>query len=290
MGIPLNKQSNEFAYRYSWFHLARPLTLSGTISPILVGTAFAAQKGPIQLSNFIIVLTATLLIQIATNIFNDYFDFKGGQDKQKWTTIRETKMAPIHKDLPIVAGALIFVAILLGLWLALQSELWIIIVGVLGIAGGFCYSAGKYALSSIGLGEVIAAIFLGFATTILPYIVQGNELTLEIFVVAVPFALLIATMILTNNIRDIKKDNGFRHTIAIVIGKKRAIHILTALLILIYMWIIGLVFFNIIPTLSLVVFLAIPFAIRLLRCFLKSDTPQKEMMGMKCATYHHYTI
>src|SRR5690625_4289559 len=236
MGIPIHKEGKKFIYRYSWLHLARPLTLSGTISTTLVGTAYAAHKGTIQLSLLIIILIATLLIQIATNIFNDYFDFKNGQDKQKWGIQQSSKMSPVHKELPFVASGLIITASLSGLWLALQTDLWIIFVGILGIIFGFSYSAGKYALSSIGLGEVVAAIFLGFVPTILAYIIQGHQIDLQIILLATPFAAVIATMILTNNIRDIKKDVGFRQTIAIKIGRKWAIRILTGLLALPYLW------------------------------------------------------
>ena len=291
MGIPMKKKViQDFSYRYSWFHLIRPLTLSGTISPILIGTLYATKKGNIEIQYFIVLLLASLLIQIATNIFNDYFDFKQGQDKQKWTKQQEPLRTPRHHQLPYVAIGLIVLASFLGLWLAFRTEAWILLVGVLGILFGISYSAGQYALAAIGLGEVVAAIFLGMATTILAYVVQGNSIDWNIIFLSLPFVFLIATMILTNNIRDIKKDTGFRSTIAILIGRKWAIRILVGLLLLAYSSVIGLVLFHIVPKLALIVLLALPCAVRLRFSFRKVPQPEIEMLGMKWAAYHHWTF
>src|SRR5699024_723873 len=121
--------------------------------------------------------------------------------------------------------------------------------------------------SSIGLGELVAATFLGFATTILPFIVQGYPITFEVIMVAIPFALLISVMILTNNIRDIDKDNEFRKTIAIRLGRARSINLLILILAVLYIWMIVLVFFNIIPAISLISLLALPVVFQLLSSF-----------------------
>lgn len=285
MNIQLSNR--DFSYRYSWSHLARPLTLSGTISPILVGTAFAAHKGTIHIHYVIAFLIATLLIQIATNIFNDYFDFKNGQDENKWSqTIIPT--TPLHHELPWVATSLLSVAISIGLWLAFTTEFWIMIVGASGVLFGIGYSASSHSLSSIGLGEVVAAVFLGLATTILPYVVQGHPINWDIFLIAIPFSLIISVMILTNNIRDIQKDTGFRHTIAIVVGRKWALRILTMLLIFAYFSVIYLIFLNIIPVLSLIVLCAMPFAIRLRLAFQNNANHKAELQVMKWAAYHHW--
>ena len=290
MGIPLNKESSNFTYKYSWFHLARPLTLSGTISPVLVGTAYAAHKGIIAVDVFIVFLIAALLIQVATNILNDYFDFKNGQDTAKWTEITHSTSwkNPRHHELPYVASVLLAIAFLLGGWLVMQTGIWLAIVGSLGIIFGIYYSAGNFSFASIGLGEVVAAIFLGMMTTILPYMIQGNPLDFQIILIAIPFALIIATMILTNNIRDIIKDIGHRRTVAMLLGRKSAIQLLTLLLVSVYISLIVLVVFNIIPKMSMIGLLAIPLAIRLRFTFKKEMDAQKEMQVMKWAAYHHW--
>src|SRR5690625_4446522 len=99
-----------FYYRHSWFQLLRPLTLTGTISPIVAGTIFASYKGQIELKYFFAVLVASLLVQMSVNILNDYFDFQNGQDHEKWVEEEGLRRGPAHSSLPIIASVMLFFA------------------------------------------------------------------------------------------------------------------------------------------------------------------------------------
>ena len=64
-----------------YWHLMRPHTLTASIVPVLVGTATAklfllGSQDRIKFSLFLAMLIACLLIQAATNMFNEYYDFK----------------------------------------------------------------------------------------------------------------------------------------------------------------------------------------------------------------------
>jgi len=83
---------------------------------------------------------------------------------------------------------------------------------------GIKYSAGKHSLATLGLGEVVVFLFLGVVVTTLAFFVQTNIVLHYVIALSCIFGLLIATMILTNNIRDIKKDTGHRITIAVLLG------------------------------------------------------------------------
>ena len=48
--------------------------------PVLVGTAAAWAEGYFRPLPFVAALVAALLIQIGTNLANDYFDFRKGAD------------------------------------------------------------------------------------------------------------------------------------------------------------------------------------------------------------------
>ena len=61
----------------------RPHTLTAAVVPVLVGTATAkifllGSEDHLSLSLFLAMLLACLLIQAATNMFNEYYDFKKG--------------------------------------------------------------------------------------------------------------------------------------------------------------------------------------------------------------------
>ncbi|GGK03458.1 1,4-dihydroxy-2-naphthoate octaprenyltransferase [Lentibacillus kapialis] len=279
-----------YYYRASWIQLLRPMTLTGTITPVLAGTGMASIHGGIRFDIFFAMLTAALLIQSATNLFNDYYDFLHGQDREKWTVDVSEAKGPAHQRVSYLAGLMIFIACIIGVWLAFQSTLWIIPAGMTGIIFGYLYSAGPRPLCSIGLGETVAFTFLGPVVTIVGYIVQGHAVTFQIVILSLPFALIIASMILTNNIRDIKKDIAFRNTLATIIGRNRAVHLLTVMLSSAYLIVLALAAAGSIPSSAVIVLLALPIAFRLHWSFRKNATRSEELSGMKWAAWHHWTF
>lgn len=282
---------HKFAFRYSWLQLMRPPTLTGTITPILAGTALALQKGQVRLDLFICLFISALLVQAATNMLNDYFDFRNGQDREKWVHSAEPAFVrPAYDTIPFVAGTMLVIAAILGLWLAFQSGFWVVIVGTLSIIGGYFYSAGPVPLSSIALGEVVAAIFLGVVVTILPYTVQGNSLDGSILAASLPFALLIASMVFSNNLRDLEKDRNYRHTLAMLFGRQKSVYVLVIILLLAYGTVIGSAILEILPWTSSIVLLSIPLAIRLIWSFRFNATRTEEMIAMKWAARHHWVF
>ncbi|GAB4072881.1 1,4-dihydroxy-2-naphthoate polyprenyltransferase [Barrientosiimonas marina] len=279
-----------YFYRDSWIQLFRPMTLTGTITPVLTGTGMAAAQGKVQFTVFLAMLVASLLVQSAANLFNDYYDFLHGQDGQKWTDDSAEAHGPAHQTVFYLALTLLSAAAVIGLWLAVKSTFWIIPAGVLSILFGYLYSAGPRPLSSIGLGETVAFVFLGPVIMILSYVVQGCGLDADIFFASLPFAFMIASMILTNNIRDIAKDYEFRSTIAAIIGYKHAVHVLTALLLLVYLTVTGLILSGTIPLSAMIVLFALPFAIRLRWLLRQKSARAAELSSMKWAAWHHWAF
>lgn len=297
MSIPYVQHQSEsniqrYHHKQPWFQIARPLTLTGTLSPIIVGTIVASYNGSIHLDRFIVLVLAAVLVQAAANILNDYFDFANGQDADRWhmpMNDMNPDTGPAHQKLPVAAMGLLSIAAVLGVWLAMNSHFSIILIGIIGIFAGYKYSAGGHkSLSALGLGELTAAIFLGVVPVILSFIVQGQPLSWVAFAIAIPFALLISMMILTNNIRDIDKDEGFRKTIAIRFGKRRAVRLLTGLGVSVYLFVTFLVLIQVLPWTALIMYLALPVAYKLRMSFRKNATRSEEMKGMKTAAQHHW--
>src|SRR5699024_6021216 len=120
--------SNSYQFRGSWFQLIRPLTLTGTLTPILVGTAFAAKSAPIRWDFFVVFLIAATMLKARTNMLSYYFDFQNGQDKEKWLqpTNSSSILSPTYEAIPYMAGFLLGIAISIGAWLAIESSLWML--------------------------------------------------------------------------------------------------------------------------------------------------------------------
>jgi 1,4-dihydroxy-2-naphthoate octaprenyltransferase len=284
-------QENPYLYRSSWFQLMRPLTFSGTISPIIAGTALASLYAPIRWDVFFVMIIAALIVQTTANMFNDYFDFKNGQDAEKWKDAEERDgKEPAHHHIPYAAIAMLGIAVILGAWLSIQSSWWVALIGSISIVFGYLYSAGRHSLSALGLGELTAAVFLGFVTTILSYVIQGHAVDSFILAVALTFAMLIATMILSNNIRDLQKDQGFRNTLPMKLGRKNAARLLSVLLVSIYIWALLLIITQVIPWTATLSLFAIPVALRLRWSYRLKAARAEEIKGMKWAARHHWTF
>ncbi len=66
-----------------WWQLARPHTLTAAFVPVFLGTALAAKDHAVHIPLFLAMMIASLLIQAATNMFNEYFDFARGLDHEE---------------------------------------------------------------------------------------------------------------------------------------------------------------------------------------------------------------
>src|SRR5690625_6322173 len=67
-----------------WWRLLRPHTLTASFIPVFVGTMFAyITEDILQVGLFLAMLLASILIQAATNMFNEYYDYVRGLDNEK---------------------------------------------------------------------------------------------------------------------------------------------------------------------------------------------------------------
>ncbi|NSL53208.1 prenyltransferase [Calidifontibacillus erzurumensis] len=278
-------------YRESWFQLIRPLTFTGTLSPAIAGAALAKTFSPFRYDLFLAVLIVGLFVQSAVNMLNDYYDYQKGQDQEKWVVSEKISYMsnPPYHSVPLVAFTLFILAIIISIWVSIESHVaWILAIGGLGILSGYKYSAGKYSLSSLGLAEVIAFIFLGLFPTFVGYVVQSHAIDFSITALALPYAFVIMTMLLTNNIRDIQKDENIRRTLAMRLGRNRAAHLLTIILAIAYLSVFSLIYFRIIPLTAFFTIIALPAACKLRWLLRKNATRQDEMKSMKWAAIHHW--
>ncbi|QQK78780.1 prenyltransferase [Salicibibacter cibi] len=147
------EMSDAYIYHATWFRMIRPPTLTGSIMSVTAGTLLAAQYVEINILLFIVLIVTSLLIQAAVNMLNDYFDYMKGQEEGKWEALKNTATlrGPHYAQVPYVSIALTMLVSALTLWLASKSSFWIIPIGVVGLMIGYCYSAGKRSLSSLGL-------------------------------------------------------------------------------------------------------------------------------------------
>jgi 1,4-dihydroxy-2-naphthoate polyprenyltransferase len=204
---------------------ARPRTLPAAVAPVLVGTA-AAQlvSDDIRWGAFIGALLGSILIQIGTNLANDYSDAQRGADSaDRLGPVRVTSSGLIAPRRVLHATWIAFAAALaVGIYLATVAGWEILVVGAVSIAAGVLYTGGPRPYGYAGLGEVFVFVFFGLVAVNGSYYVQLEELDLLPFLLSIPVGLLSTAILVVNNVRDLDTDaRAGKRTLAVRLGRTR---------------------------------------------------------------------
>lgn len=269
-----------------WWHLTRPHTLTASFAPVLLGTAIAlvVEDSSIHIPLFLAMLVASLLIQAATNMFNEYYDYKRGLDNEHSVGIGGTIVRHGVAPKTIMQIALIFyiIATILGIYICAMSSWWLAVVGLICMGIGYLYTGGPIPIAYTPFGELVSGAVMGMGIVLIASFIQTGNVTLEAILVSVPSMILVGAIMLSNNIRDIKGDKeGGRKTLAILVGRQNAVYILSLFFIVSYLWILGLVIIEDLTYWSLLVLLSIPMPIKAVEIFQHKEKPIECMPAMK---------
>lgn len=260
-----------------YISLTRPHTLTASFVPVLVGTFSVLLFAPIRWDMFIAMLFATLLIQSATNMFNEYFDHKRGLDTHDSVGIAGAIVRNGMSPQSVFNFAVSFyvIAALIGLYIAFNSSLWILLIGIISMAVGYLYTGGPFPISWTPFGEVFAGLFMGTIIIMITFFIHTGTLHYFPLLMSIPVAITIGLINMANNIRDRKKDKeSGRKTFVILVGKPAAVMTSAVLLAFCYLFLIWITFFESIGSIFLLLpLLSAPVAYKTVVKWKKGDTP-----------------
>lgn len=269
-----------------WWHLTRPHTLTASFVPVLLGTmiALVIEKQSIHIPLFLAMLVASLLIQAATNMFNEYYDYKRGLDNENSVgiggTIVRHGVAP--RTIMNIALGFYAIAFILGMYICASTSWWLGAVGIICMLIGYLYTGGPYPIAYSPFGEIVSGFVMGMGIVLIAFFIQTNTVTHDAILISVPSMILVGAIMLANNIRDIVGDTeGGRKTLAILIGRKNAIYVLTMFFIVSYLWIIGLVIIEDLSYWTLLILISLPLPIKAIELFHLKKEPLEVMPAMK---------
>lgn len=211
----------------AWLLATRPKTLSAAAVPVMIGTAFAWRNTSEQFNWIpaILCLLFAWIMQIDSNLVNDYFDFKKGNDD-------ETRLGPkracsegwITSD-AMVWGILIttLLGCMTGIPLILYGGLEMVMVGIACVVFCFLYTT---LFSYHGLGDILVLLFFGIIPVCCTYYVcmplHQQIPTGEVIASSIACGLVIDALLIVNNYRDIDNDrsNG-KITLAVRLGESK---------------------------------------------------------------------
>lgn len=204
-----------------WISGARLRTLPAAIAPVLVGTALASPNQRWQ--EAALALLVALSLQIGVNYSNDYSDGIRGTDRDRVGPMRLVGSGAARANQVLtVALAFFFLAAVFGLFLALRTSLWLILVGAISILAAWGYTGGKNPYGYRALGELSVFLFFGLVAVIGTYYVQVERVTALSFLAALPIGAQACAILVLNNLRDRTKDSETgKRTLAVLMGDKR---------------------------------------------------------------------
>ncbi|MGN7479661.1 1,4-dihydroxy-2-naphthoate polyprenyltransferase [Solibacillus silvestris] len=269
-----------------WWHLTRPHTLTASFVPVLLGTSMALSINheTIHFGLFFAMLIASMLIQAATNMFNEYYDYKLGLDNENSVGIGGTIVRHGVAPKTIMAIALSFygIAMLLGVYICAMTSWWLVAVGLVCMLIGYLYTGGPYPIAYSPFGELVSGAVMGMGIVLIAFFIQTGDVTADAVIISVPSMILVGAIMLSNNIRDIVGDTeGGRKTMAILVGRRNAVTVLAAFFVVSYIWIIGLVIIGHLTPWALLVLLSAKKPAEAIKLFRAKEQPLEVMPAMK---------
>ena len=261
-----------------WYGLARPFTLTAAAVPVIFGTALAFTDGAFSWGPFLAMLFASLSIQAATNMFNEFYDEQRGLDTEGSVGIAGSIVQGRMKARDVLFGALFCytLALFLGLYLVYVGGWPILLLGCISALGGYVYSAGPRPIAYTPASEVTVFLFMGLVIVVITYGVQAGSYPLSVPLAAIPIGALVAAILLANNIRDLESDRkGGRNTIPVAFGRKGGVFVYRGLLLGSYLVGGALALIGVVPFGSLLFLLSTPLAIRLWSGVSASTVPER---------------
>ncbi len=261
----------------NWLKACRAYSFTASIIPCLVGASLAlylqAQANWLLLP---VIIICSVLMHAATNLTNDYYDFKRGVDQNyRYASGRcliDAMLTP--RQAKISALILFAISFILGLILVAQRGPWMLVLGITGICGGYFYTAMPIGYKYFGLGDILVFLLMGPLMVTGSYFALTGKFEPRVLLVSLPIGCLVTAILASNNIRDIKHDQELKiQTFAAVIGYKNAKREFYLLIIFSYLWVAALVILETLPLWSIAVFLSLPLSYKIIS-EIKNSEPQ----------------
>lgn len=210
-----------------WFQSCRPKTLPAAAAPVLIGAAMAYTDTDINILVLSVTLIAALLIQIATNLANDYYDYiKGADTADRLGPTRATQAGLVHPSQMKAAFILTFaLAVTAGLYLVYKGGLPILAIGLISIACGILYTAGPFSLGYLGLADIFVLVFFGPVAVGGTYYLQTATIAPHVIIAGLSPGLISVAILTVNNFRDCQTDRSAgKKTLVVRFGPRFGIY------------------------------------------------------------------
>jgi len=254
-----------------WLKAARAPFFTGSLAPVLVGTAAAFyHSGSIDWLRALLALLAITALHAGANLANDYYDHLSGNDEinltRAWPFTGGSRFIQEGWARPreILAASLISIAFgaLIGLYFVSLLGWPILLLGLFGAATGFFYTASPLRLGYRGLGEIVIFLDFGLLPVLGAHYVQTETFPAIAVLAGSVVGLLMTNVLWINQFQDAEADAavGKRHWV-VRLGLRSSVVVHAALFAAAYGLIAAGIAADILPAWSSLAFLSAPLAL-----------------------------
>ena len=289
----------------SFLKLVEIQTKAASVIPFLLGSFYTYYRyGEFSFKNAVIMFLSMIFFDMTTTALNNYVDYskavkKDGYGYEKHNAIVRDNLNP--KIVRIIIYFMLILASILGFILYRNTNIIVLILGVISFGIGIFYSFGAIPISRTPFGEIFSGLTQGFLLIFITIyihiynkgIVNIDLLSLNniiinfdlkeiinIFILSIPSVLGIANIMLANNICDIEEDReNRRYTLPIYIGKEKSLKLFEILYYFIYIIIFVGVIIKALPIVSILTLLVFKKVKKNIEAFKKLQT-KKDTFGL----------
>lgn len=273
-----------------WLKELRAPFFTAVIVPSILGFVIAVhQSVEINWIHFILTLFGVVFLHAGTNVANDYFDHKSGNDEinhefaHPFTGGSRLIQEKLLTPKTVLTESLIFFAMggVIGLYLTFTVGIGVLILGLVGAFIGYFYTAPPFRLSYHGIGELAVGLNCGIFVTLGAYYVQAGHFSWEPVIAGIPVGFLITAVLWINQFQDYQADKavGKNHWV-IRIGRKKAEKIYRILMLTTYLVIIVTSIAGWITQFAILALLTLPITLKAIKISSKQyDNPQRLILA-----------
>jgi 1,4-dihydroxy-2-naphthoate octaprenyltransferase len=265
------------------YEILRPFAFTASVIPVLAGAALAWVDELWNWAPFIAALLGAVFLHAGTNIVNEVYDVRKGIDSI--TSPRASHAivkGRMNERTALVLAAVFFaLAVAVGLYLVWLRGPAIVVLGLLGLIGGWGYTAPPLEYKNRALGVPIVFLLMGPLMVEGSYYAVSGEWSLTALVLSIPVGLLVAAILHGNEWRDIREDSRAGiSTLSARIGRRWAHYGYVALVLGAYIVLALSVIAGVLPAWTMLAILSLPFLAQVIRSAELGATGQPRAIAM----------
>lgn len=275
-----------------WLIMGRAAVLIMTFISAVLGGVFAAVDGVFDAGRFALATFGLVLAHLASNLANDYFDFRHGKDTPDSPRVRYGPHPLAHRGATpseLWVGTLITsaAAALIGLYLTQLAGRGVLAFIAAGGAILLGYTGGPFPLKYHGLGELAVCAVWGPLMVGGTYYVQAGQLPAWVIVASLPYAFGVTTVLLGKHLDKLGFDRGQKiGTLPVVLGEGAARRITQVLVVLMHVLGVLVAAWMRLPGLLLVLG-AVPSAVRTVKLLNEPRPPERPLWYVGATFFHN---